>query len=93
MVEEDALYTTHLLTKEQNNNHMKYARELLETYKNCQNKRIDELLRFIVLNPNKWLITKCGSLKIYNQLIIVKRLQSMKKVLYAIFFNSKGPVV
>ena len=39
-----ARWVPHLLTKEQKAYRVKCARELLKTYKNCQNKRINELL-------------------------------------------------
>lgn len=93
-----ARWVPHLLTTEQKNTRVKMAKELLAKYKNCDKRKISN----IVTGDETWIYYFEPQRKIDNKMwiqrngarpIIAKRCQSAKKVLYAIFFNSSGPVV
>ena len=93
-----ARWVPHLLTKKQKAYRVKCARELLKTYKNCQNKRINELLTgdetwIYFFEPQRKIDNKVWIAKNRNRPVIAKRSQSAKKVLNAVFFNSSGPVL
>ena len=85
-----ARWVPHLLTEEQKNQRLKCARELLKTYKGCNSRVISNLLTgnetwVHMFEPQRRADKKRPS--------IAKRTISSKKMLYAIFFNSSGPVV
>lgn len=93
-----ARWVPHLLTKAQKDTRVKIARELLTKYKKCDKRTISNL----VTGDETWIYYFEPQRKIDNKMwikrnggrpIIAKRCQSAKKVLYAIFFNSSGPVV
>ena len=91
-------WVPHLLTKEQKAYRVKCARELLETYKHCKNKRINELLTgdetwIYFFEPQRKINNKVWIAKNRNRPVIAKRSQSAKKILYAVFFQFQRPCV
>ena len=93
-----ARWVPHLLTEEQKIQGLKCARELLKTY-NCCNSRVisnlltcDEIWVHLFL-PQRRADNKQWKRKDQKRPCIAKRTISSKKMLYAIFFNSSGPVV
>ena len=87
-----------LLTEEQKTQHLKCARELLKTYKGCNSRLISNLLAgdetwMHMFEPQKRADNKQWKRKDKKCPCIAKRTISSKKMLYAIFFNSSGPVV
>ena len=87
-----------LLTEEQKTQCLKCARELLKTYKGCKSRVISNLLRgdetwMHMFEPQRRADSKQWKRKDQKHPCIAKRTISLKKMLYAIFFNSSGPVV
>ena len=76
----------------------KCARELLKTCKGCNSRVISNLLtgdetRVHMFEPQRRADNKQWKRKDQKRPCIAKRTISSKKMLYAIFFNSSGPVV
>ena len=91
-------WVPHLLTEEQKTQHLKCARELLKTYKGCNSWVISNLLTgdetwVHMFEPQRSADNKQWKGKDQKRPCIAKRTISLKKMLYAIFFNSSGPVV
>ena len=88
----------YLLTEEQKTQSLKCARELLKTYKGCNSRVISNLLTgdetwVHMFEPQRRADDKQWKRKDQKRSCIAKRTISLKKMLYAIFFNSSGPVV
>ena len=93
-----ARWVPHLLTKEQKASRVKMAKTLLKKYKNCDKRRIIELITgdetwMYYFEPQRRVNNKQWLRKDQDRPVIAKRTKSAGKVLYAIFFNSEGPVV
>ena len=99
-----ARWVPHLLTEEQKTQRLKCARELLNTYKGCNSRVISNLLTgdetwVHMFQPQRradnkqWKRKDKQKKKKKKRPCIAKRTISSKKMLYAIFFNSSGPVV
>ena len=93
-----ARWVPHLLTKEQKTQCLKCAWELLKTYKGCNSRVISNLLTgdetwVHMFEPQRRADNKQWKQKDQKRPCIVKRTISSKKMLYATFFNSSGPVV
>ena len=93
-----ARWVPHLLTEEQKTQRLKCARELLKTYKGCNSRVISNLLTgdetwAHIFEPQRRADNKQWKRKDQKRSCIAKRIISSKKMLYAIFFNSSGPVV
>ena len=76
----------------------KHARELLKTYKGCNSRVISNLLTgdetwVHMFEPQRRADNKQWKRKDKKCPCIAKRTLSSKKMLYAIFFNSSGPVI
>ena len=92
-----ARWVPHLLTDEQKTQRLKCARELLKTYKGCNSRVISNLLIgdetwVHMFEPQRRADNKQWKRKDQKRLCTAKRTISSKKM-YAIFFNSSGPVV
>ena len=86
-----------MLTEEQKT-HLKCTQELLKTYKGCNSRVISNLLTgdetwVHMFEPQRRANNKQWKRKDQKRPCIAKRTISLKKMLYAIFFNSSGPVV
>ena len=93
-----ARWVPHLLTEEQKIQRLKCARELLKTYKGCNSRVISNLLTgdgtwVHMFESQRRADNKQWKRKAQKRPCIAKRTISSKKMLYAIFFNSSGPVV
>ena len=93
-----ARWVPHLLTEEQKTQCLKCAQELLKTYKGCNSRVISNLLTgdetwVHMFEPQRRADNKQWKRKDQKCPCIAKRTISLKKMLYAIFFNSSGPVV
>ena len=93
-----ARWVPHLLTEEQKTKCSKCARELLKTYKDCNSRAISNLLTgdetwVHMFEPQRRADHKQWKQKDRKRPCIAKRTTSSKKMLYAIFFYSSGPVV
>ena len=93
-----ARWVPHLLTEEQKTQSLKCARELLKTYKGCNSRVISNLLTgdetwVHMFEPQRRADNKQWKRKSEKRPCIAKRTISSKKMLYAIFFNSRGPVI
>ena len=91
-----ARWVPHLLTEEQTTQCLNCARELLETYKGCNSRVISNLLTgdescVHMFEPQRRADNKKWKRKDQKRQCIAKR--TISSVLYAIFFNSSGPVV
>ena len=91
-------WVPHLLTEEQKTQRLKCARELLKTYKGCNSWVISNLLTgdetwVHMFEPQRRADNKQQKQKDQKRPCFAKRTVSSKKMLYAIFFNSSGPVV
>ena len=92
-----ARWIPHLLTEEQKTQCLKCARELLKTYKGCYSRVISNLLTgdetwMHMFEPQRRADNKQWKGKDQKRPCIATRTISSKKM-YAIFFNSSGPVV
>ena len=90
-------WVPHLLTEEQKT-YLKCARELLKTYKGCNSRVSSNLLTgdetlVHMFEPQRRADNKQWKRKDQKRPCIAKRTISSKKMLYALFFNSSGPVV
>ena len=90
-------WVPHLLTEAQKTQCLKCARELLKTYKGCNSRVISNLLTGAetwvhMFKPQRRADNKQRKRKDQKCPCIGKRTISSKKILYAIFFNSGGPV-
>ena len=93
-----ARWVPHLLNEEQKTQRLKCARELLKTYKGCNSRVISNLLTgdetwVHMFEPQRRADNKQWKRKVQKRPCIAKRTRSSKKILYAIFFTSSGPVV
>ena len=93
-----ARWVPHLLTEEQKTQCLKCAWELLKTYKGCNSRVISNLLTgnetwVHMFEPQRRADNKQWKRKDKKCPCIAKRTISSKKMLYAVFFNSSGPVV
>ena len=93
-----ARWVPHLLTEEQKTQRLKYIRELLKTYKGCNGRGISNLLTgdetwVHMFEPQRRAENKQWKGKDQKRSCIAKRTITLKNMLYAIFFNSSGPVV
>ena len=93
-----ARWVPHLLTEEQKTQCLKCARELLETFKGCNSWVISNLLTgdetwVHMFEPQRRADNRQWKQKDQNRPCTAKRTISSKKMLYAIFLNSSGPVV
>ena len=90
-------FQPHLLTEEQKTQRLKCVRELLNTYKGCNSRVISNLLTgdetwMHMFEPHRKADNKRWKRKDKKRSCIAKRTISSKKM-YAIFFDSSGPVV
>ena len=88
----------HLRYEEQKTQRLKCARDLLKTYKGCNSRVISNLLTGAetwvhMFEPQRRVDNKQWKRKDQKRLCNAKRTISSKKMLYAIFFNSSGPIV
>ena len=93
-----ARWLPHLLTEEQKTQRLKCARELLKTYKGCNSRVISNFLTgdetwMHMFVPQRRADNKQWKRKDQKRPCIAKRTISSRKMLYAIFYNSSGPVV
>ena len=94
-----ARWVPHLLTEEQKTQRLKCARELLKTYKGCNSRAISNLLTGDETWAHIFELQRRADNKQWKPKdkkkspCIAKRTISSKNMLYAIFFNSNGPVV
>ena len=91
-------WVPHLLTEEQKTQRLKCAWELLKTYKGCNSRVISNLLTedetwVHMSEPQRRADNKQWKRKDQKRPCISKRILSSKNILYAIFFNSSGPVI
>ena len=87
----------HLFTEEQKTQRLKCARELLKTYKGCTSRVISNLLTgdetwVHMFEPQRRADNKQWKQKDQKRPCIAQKTISSKKM-YAVFFNSRGPVV
>ena len=93
-----ARWVPHLLTEEQKTQRLKCAQEFLKTYKGCNSRVISNLLigdetLVHMFKPQRRADNKQWKQKYLKRPCIAKRTTNSKKMLYAIFFSSSGPVV
>ena len=91
-----ARWVPHLLTEEQKTQRLKCAQELLKTYKGCNSRVISNFLTgdetwVQMFEPQRRADNKQWKQKDKKRPCIAKRTIISKKM-YAIFFNSSGPV-
>ena len=92
-----ARWVPHLLTEKQKTQHLKCSRELLKIYKDCNSRVISNLLTgdetwVHMFEPQRRADNKQWKRNDQKPPCIAKRTISSKKMLYAVFFNSSGPV-
>ena len=93
-----ARWVPQLLTEQQKTQRFKCATELLKPYKGCNSRVISNLLTgdetwVHMFKPQRRVDNKQWKRNDQKRPCIAKRTISSKKLLYAIFFNSSGPVV
>ena len=88
----------HLLTDEQKQNRVRHASQVIEKYDKCDPRRLEE----IVTGDETWIYHFQPDSKVKNKVwvssegdrsVIACRCKTSNCMLYAIFFDSKGPVL
>ena len=93
-----ARWVPHLLTEERKTQRLKCARDLLKTFRGCNSRIISNLLTGYETWVHMFEPQRRADNKQWKRIdqkcpCIAKRTISSKKMLYAVFFNSSGPVV
>ena len=88
-----ARWVPHLLTEEQKTQRFKCARELWKTYKGCNSRVISNLLTGDETWVHMFEPQRRADNKQWKRKDKKTPMYFQKKMLYAIFFNSSGPVV
>ena len=93
-----ARWVPRLLSEEQKTQRLKCAWELLKTYKGCNSRVISSLLTgdetwVYMFESQRRADNKQWKRKDQKHPCIAKRTISSKKMFYAVFFNSSGPVI
>ncbi|XP_060603854.1 histone-lysine N-methyltransferase SETMAR-like [Ruditapes philippinarum] len=93
-----ARWVPHLLTEDQKKERVRLAKETLKKFKNLNSRKINELITgdetwIYYFEPQRRINNKQWLRKDQARPTIAKRTKSAKKVMYAVFFNSQGPVV
>ena len=92
-----ARWVPHLLTEAQKRLRMESALELLKLYEDCDQRRLNE----IVTGDETWIYFFEPETKQHNKVWIggdgprpqiARRSRSVRRVMYALFFDAKGPV-
>ena len=93
-----ARWTPHILAPQNKRDRVRFLKTLLQTYQNCDPRRLDE----IVTGDETWVYHYEPHRKSQNKAWIPKngpspqiarRNRSQRKVLYTVFFNTKGIVL
>ena len=93
-----AHWVPHLLTDEQKQSRVRLASQVIEKYDKCDPRRLQE----IVTGDETWIYYFQPDSKAKNKVwvssegdrpVIVRRCKTSNRMLYAIFFDSKGPVL
>ena len=88
----------HLLTDKQKQSRVRLASQVIEKYDKCDQRRLEE----IVIGDETWIYHFQPHSKAKNKVwvssegdrpVIAHRCKTSNRMLYAIFFNSKGPVL
>ena len=88
----------HLLTDEQKQSRVRLASQVIEKYDNCDTRRLEE----IVTGDETWIYNFQPHSKAKDEVwvssegdrpVIARRCKTSNRILYAIFFYSKGPVL
>ena len=91
-------WVPHLLTDEQKQSRVRLALQVIEKYDKCDPRRLEE----IVTGDETWIYNFQSDSKAKNKVwvssegdrpVIVRRSKTSNRILYAIFFDSKGPVL
>ena len=92
------LWVPHLLTEEQKQSQVRLASQVIEKYDICDPRRLEE----IVTGDETWIYHFQPDSKAKNKVwvssegdrpVIARRCKTSNRMLYAIFFHSKGPVL
>ena len=93
-----ASWVPHLLTDEQKQNQVRLALQVIEKYDKCDPRRLEE----IVTGDETWIYHFQPDSKAKNKVwvssegdrpVIARRCKTSNRMLYAIFFDSKGSVL
>ena len=93
-----ARWVPHLLTDEQKQSLVRLASQFIEKYDKCDQRRLEE----IVTGDETWIYNFQPDSKAKNKVwvsseghrpVIARRCKTSNRMLYAIFFDSKGPVL
>ena len=93
-----ARWVPHLLTDEQKQSRVRLASQVIEKYDKCDPRRLEE----IVTGDETWIYHFQPNSKAKNKVwvssegdrpVIARRSKTSNRMLYAIFFDSKGPVL
>ena len=93
-----ARWVPHLLTDEQKQSRVRLASQVIEKYDKCDPRRLEE----IVTSDETWIYHFQADSKAKNKVwvsserdrpVIVRRCKTSNCMLYALFFDSKGPVL
>ena len=92
-----ARWVPHFLTEENKGCRVTFAQRLLKIYDGCDQKRLDEIETgdetwVYFFEPKRKAQNKAWIKKSANAPRIVRKSRSTKKVLYTIFFNTKGVI-
>ena len=93
-----AHWVPHLLTDEQKQSQVRLASQVIEKYDKCDPRPLEE----IVTGDETWIYHFQPDSKAKNKVwvssegdrpVIARRCKTLNRMLYAIFFDSKGPVL
>ena len=93
-----ARWVPHLLTDEQKQSQVRFASQVIEKYDKCDQRHLEE----IVTGDETWIYHFQPNSKAKNKVwvsfkgdrpVIASRCKTSNRMLYTIFFDSKGPVL
>ena len=93
-----ARWVPHLLTDEQKQSRARFALQVIEKYDKCDRRRLEEIVTF----DETWIYHFQPDSKAKNKVwvssegdrpVIARRCKTSNRMLYAIFFDLKGPVL
>ena len=93
-----ARWVPHLLTDEQKQSQVRLASQVIEKYDKCDPRRLEEIVTgyetwIYHFQPDSRAKNKVWVSSEGNRPVITRRCKTSNRMLYAIFFDSKGPVL
>ena len=82
-----ARWVPHLLTDEQKRSRVRLASQVIEKYNECDPRRLEEIVTASTAENKVWVSSEG------DRPVIVRHCKTSNRIMYAIFFDSRGPVL